>query len=334
MSRSEQYEIGFLIFDGFPMACLTSLIEPLRAANEIAQQKAFAWHVVTESGNRVTSSANVRFEADRQLSDHEGLDLLFLLSSPNGQFTDPTSGNGALRNLARHGTHLGGISGGVFPLVRSGVMEGHPVSVHWCYEAAFRAEFPRFDARSEVIVTSQRRHTVSGAAAAFDLALHLIEDHLNGEIAHEVACWFQHPMMRGQGVMQRIPSSLSPDTGDALPDLVERAVAYLGEHIEFPISISDLAGLVGVSTRQIERAFKQATGKSPTHYYRDMRMKAARQMVMYSKDRIVDIAAAVGYSTAAPMVAHYKAAFGMTPSEDRQRINRFRVEDNAPLPSA
>ena len=30
-------KIGFLIFDGFPMSCLTSLIEPLRAANEISK---------------------------------------------------------------------------------------------------------------------------------------------------------------------------------------------------------------------------------------------------------------------------------------------------------
>ena len=33
--------IGFLIFPGFPMACLTSFIEPLRAANEISNEIAF-----------------------------------------------------------------------------------------------------------------------------------------------------------------------------------------------------------------------------------------------------------------------------------------------------
>ena len=29
------FRLGFLMFPGFPMACLTSAIEPLRAANEI-----------------------------------------------------------------------------------------------------------------------------------------------------------------------------------------------------------------------------------------------------------------------------------------------------------
>ncbi len=32
----ENLKIGFLIFPGFPMACLTSMIEPMRAANEIS----------------------------------------------------------------------------------------------------------------------------------------------------------------------------------------------------------------------------------------------------------------------------------------------------------
>ena len=45
------------------------------------------------------------------------------------------------------------------------------------------------------------------------------------------------------------------------------------------------------------------------------------------------IAAAVGYETAPPLLRHYRAEFGLSPTEDRNRINRFRVEDNRPLPS-
>ncbi|SLN76898.1 GlxA family transcriptional regulator [Ruegeria meonggei] len=333
MLAEKRTQIGFLLFDGFPMACLTSVIEPLRAANEIAGQAAFSWSLVTEHGQKVRSSASVRFEAEQKLSDCQGFDILFLLSSPTAGFDTPGTGNGALRSLGRHGTVLGGISGGVFPLVRSGVMQGHPVSVHWCYEAAFEAEFPDMDARSEVIVTTANRYTVSGAAAGFDLALHLIQDRLGGDVAHEVACWFQHPMMRGAGVRQQVPEANMPGTGDSMPPLVSRCVALFAADMSQPISVAEVAQQTGVTPRQIERAFKQATGQSPSHYYRAMRMKAARQMVVYTKDPIPEIAAAIGYGSVAPLVTHYRSAFGLSPSEDRRRINRFRVEDNAPLPS-
>lgn len=313
------------------MACLTSMIEPLRAANEIAGHVRFAWELLSESGDKVESSAAVSFEADCALPDAQALNALILLSSPSSRFANERGSNGVLRNLQRHGVMLGGISGGVFPLVRSGMMEGQRCSVHWCYEAAFRTEFPHVHACDEVIVTSGRCYTASGAAAAFDLALQMIEDELGQGIAHEVACWFQHPMMRGEGVRQRSPARDSADV--AFPSLVSRAALLFSERLEDPVSIAEVAETLGVTPRQIERAFKKATGQSPSHFYRGVRMNAARQMVLYSKDSIAQVAGAVGYTTTTPLIGHYRAAFGVTPQEDRLTINTFRVRENIPVPS-
>ena len=118
MTGPDLTHIAFLIFDGFPMACLTSMIEPLRAANEIAERKVFRWSLVAERAGRVMSSAEVAFEATETLSAEMRPDCLFLLSSPAERFRDPVHGPAVLRSLARHGVALGGVSGGVFPLVR------------------------------------------------------------------------------------------------------------------------------------------------------------------------------------------------------------------------
>jgi len=331
MNSSEISRIGFLIFPGFPMACLTSMIEPLRAANEIAGEERFAWTLLSEDGAKVTSSAHVVFEPNAALADAAPLDVLFVLSRPNSDFAAPRQTPATLRQLARHGCILGGVSGGVFPLVRAGLMVGHRCSVHWCYEAAFHAAFPDILATDDVIVTDNNRYTASGAAAGFDLALHMIEQHFDPEIAHEVACWFQHSSMRGQGVRQRVP--LVEGAGPALPGLVARAAALFNARLEDPISIAEVAEHLGVTPRQIERAFKKATGQSPSHYYRALRMKAARQLVLYSSDSLPQIATAIGYTSSTPLLTHYRAAFGVTPQEDRARINDFRVTDNLPLPA-
>lgn len=331
MSTRGIQRIGFLIFPGFPMACLTSMIEPLRAANEIAGEVRFAWDLVSEHGAKVMSSAQVMFEPDRALADAQGLDVIFLLSGPQSRFEDEKASNAVLRGLERHGVALGGVSGGVFPLVRAGVMEGQRCSVHWCYAAAFEAAFPQVQAADEVIVTGPRRYTASGAAAAFDLALRVIEQAFDRNVAHEVACWFQHPMMRGEGVRQRIPAQVSTEAD--LPDLVGRAVSIMAARIEDPVAVGELATQLGVTPRQVERAFKKAVGQSPTHYYRGLRMGAARQLVLYSKDSMAQVALAVGFASAAPLITHYRSAFGMTPQEDRRRINAFRVQGNVPVPS-
>ena len=216
------------------MACLTSMIEPLRAANEIAGKDAFRWKLVSEAGDRVEASAIVGFDPDFSLDDCDDLDLLFLLSGPSSRFDNPSASEGKLRKLVRHGTDVGAVSGGVFPLARAGLLKGYAASVHWCYEAAFKAEFPEVLDSDQVIEVAPDMLTASGAAAAFDLSLHLIRARLGAGIATEVACWFQHPMMRGEGVQQQVPSASKPATGEKLPPLVARCVDLFASRIGNP----------------------------------------------------------------------------------------------------
>ena len=334
MSQNKQkIVLGFLIFPDFPMSCLTSAIEPLRVANEIAGTEVFVWKLISESEDRVKSSALVCFDPDLTLDAAEDLDFLILLSSPLAQFENPKHANGRLRHLARHGVRMGGVSGGVFPLARSGLLAGSACSVHWCYQAAFEAEFPDLATTDNVILIDRDRLTASGAAAVFDLMLHLVEDRLGASVTTEVACWFQHPLMRGEGVRQRTPTSKGESTADMLPSPVAEAVAIFAEHIAHPLDVAEVAFLVKVSTRQLERSFKKATDQSPSLYYRQLRVNAARQLVLYSKESVTNIANAVGYANATPLVRYYKQAFGLSPQDDRKNNNLFRVQTNKPPPT-
>jgi len=324
--------IGFLLFPGFPMACLTSVIEPLRAANEISNRKAFAWTLVAEQQGAVASSAGIPFEPQSLLAEIDAPDYLILLSAPTVRFANSRT-PAHLRRLARHGCTLGAISGGVFPLVRSGALTGGRLSVHWCYEAAFGAEFPDMPQSDEVIEVSDRCVTASGAAAAFDLALGFIDTALGPNVATEVACWFQHPMMRKIGVKQSVPAHLAEGIQDDLSPIVSEAIRIFAEDLSTPVSVAEVAKALNVSPRHLERSFKKATGQNPTTYFRWLRMQAARQIVMYTNDAIADVAAAVGYASAKHFIRHYRAQYGPSPQEDRKRINLYRTEGNRPVPS-
>ena len=148
--------LGFLMFPGFPMACLTSAIEPLRAANEITGRREFVWTLVAETSAPVRSSAEIGFDPDVTLQELEGVDQLYLISPPTAEFGDPRRSPARLRWLDRTGVILGAFSGGIFPLARAGLMEGRSCSVHWCYEAAFKADFPGIEAREVTILREGR----------------------------------------------------------------------------------------------------------------------------------------------------------------------------------
>ena len=108
---------------------------------------------------------------------------------------------------------------------------------------------------------------------------------------------------------------------------------FFAEHIAHPLDVAEVAFLVKVSTRQLERSFKKATDQSPSLYYRQLRVNAARQLVLYSKESVSDIANAVGYANATPLVRYYKQAFGLSPQDERRNNNLFRVQTNKPLPT-
>jgi transcriptional regulator GlxA family with amidase domain len=318
MGQPAPLRLGFLMFPGFPMACLTSAIEPLRAANEISGRREFVWRLVAETSAPVRSSAEIGFDPDETLPETEGLDHLYLLAPPTAQFADPRRSPARLRWLDRTGITLGAFSGGIFPLARAGLMEGRPCSVHWCYEAAFKAEFPEVIASDSTILRDRRRNTVSGAGAVFDLMLKLIEERLGRDIMTEVACWFQHPFVRDEAAAQKVPVARAGGTTDSLPAPISAAIRLFETHVEDPLRIPDVAAAVGLSGRHFERMFKRETGQSPLRYYHHLRLTKARQRVLYSNDSLREIAASVGYLTSSPMIRHYTQLFGVSPKDERR----------------
>ncbi len=289
-------------------------------------------------GGAVTSSAGgVSFAPDCTLAEVEGMDLILFTASPNARFETRARSNAALQRLRRGGgAGLGAISAGVFALADSGLTgTAPPLSVHWCYEAAFQSAFPDIPMRSTVVCEEDGFTTISGASAAFDHMLTLIEQRLGGgDVMAEVACWFQHPFIRSAATAQKTPPAHSTGKSlDLLPKPVARAIRHFAEHIESPpVQISEVAEVVGLSTRSLERSFKEATGQSPLKYYRKMRMNQARQLVLYSNTPVTEVAYMVGYDTPGTFLRHYRETFGITPINDRRAKNSMRVKDSDALP--
>jgi transcriptional regulator GlxA family with amidase domain len=324
MTERGPLRLGFLMFPGFPMACLTSAIEPLRAANEITGRREFVWSLIAEGPAPVRSSAEIGFEPDVTLTDLEAVDHIYLLSPPTAEYADPRRSPAKLRWLDRTGVTLGAFSGGIFPLARAGLLEGRPCSVHWCYEAAFKADFPGVEAREVTILREGRRITASGAGAVFDAMLRLIEERLGRDCMTEVACWFQHPFVRDADASQKVPVARAGGTTDTLPAAIREAIRLFETHVEDPLRIPDVAAAVGLSGRHFERMFKRETGQSPLRYYHHLRLMKARQRVLYSNDSLREIAASVGYMTSSPMIRHYTGFFGVSPRDERRLTQSMR----------
>jgi len=100
--------------------------------------------------------------------------------------------------------------------------------------------------------------------------------------------------------------------------------ANLGE----PLPTDDIARLVGVSRRQLERLFKQHLDELPSRYYARLRLTRARRLLQQTSQSILQIGLACGFASGSHFSNAYRAHFGHTPRDERsQRAAAWRLQE-------
>ncbi len=103
---------------------------------------------------------------------------------------------------------------------------------------------------------------------------------------------------------------------------VARAEAYLQSQQDMPIGVSQLSRVVGMSERELRRAFQFVHGTSPKRYMLAKRLGAVRHELGEVTDphaTVTDVAARHGFSELGRFAGYYKNTFGETPSATLRR---------------
>lgn len=104
------------------------------------------------------------------------------------------------------------------------------------------------------------------------------------------------------------------------------SLARLRESYNAEISIADLAGRAGMSVPSYHAHFKGLTGTSPMQYVKSLRLHEARLMIARQDKTIANIAASVGYVSAAQFSRDFKRHFGRTASEEGRWVRQHLGE--------
>jgi len=305
---------GFLLVPLFPMMGFAAATEPLRAGNRLSGRQLYAWRVVSADGRPVTASSGIDIVADLSLEEVERLDTLFVVAGLEAHKYQDRQVFAGLRRLSRRGCRIGAISAGSYLLARAGLLAGYRSTIHWENAAAFREAFPDIDVREELFEIDRDRLTCSGGTAALDLMLCLIDLEHGRELATKVAEQFIHERIRGTHDHQRM--ALRNRLGISHPKMLA-VIGDMEQHLEHPLSRSALAERAKLSTRQLERLFRQYLNRTPTRYYLELRLLRARHLLTESTLSILDVALACGFVSASHFSKCYRECFGKTPREER-----------------
>lgn len=120
------------------------------------------------------------------------------------------------------------------------------------------------------------------------------------------------------GETEEIPN-LIRQSGDK-SKYVMGALAYITEHYQEPdISVGAIAGYLGISEGHLSHTFKKETDYTVASYITRIRMREAMKLLGDCRNKVYEVAEAVGYRDIAHFSATFKRIVGISPSEYQDR---------------
>jgi transcriptional regulator GlxA family with amidase domain len=209
---------------------------------------------------------------------------------------------------------------GAFALAATGLLDGRSATTHWTFANQFRARHPEIELEPDVLYTGgDRLYTSAGTSAAIDLCLHLVRCDWGADVANTIARRMVVPPHRDGGQSQYIEQPIATST-DVDADL--RAVLQWVEgNLERPLTVEELARRAAMTPRTFARRFKAATGTTPLQWILHQRVVASQRLLEASSVSVDEIAATVGFGSAAAMRQHFTKVIGSTPSAYRSAFH-------------
>ena len=306
---------GFLLLPKYSMIAFSSAIEVLRMANRMGTERLYEWPTYTMSGGPVPASNDLLVTPTANIADATDLDALFVCGGVRVHQAWSDALKSCLHKLANKHITLGGLCTGTYVLAKAGLLDGYHCTIHWENIAALRETSPNLIVSEELFEIDRDRLTAAGGTAPMDMMLQLVKKQHGNALAVSISEQFMCDRMRGPYDKQRIPIKLLVGTNQ--PKLTE-AIALMESNLEELIALDDLARLVGVSRRQLERLFKKYLHCVPRRYYLDLRLKKARQLLLQTDKSVAEISIACGFVSPPHFSKSYRDIFDISPRDERQ----------------
>lgn len=341
-------QVGILISDGVVLLEAAGVAEALQFANRVAlrrgQSAPFAVTFVRPRGRAVPTFSGLQLAPNNERA--RTLDVLvvpgFDFSGRRDLRTRLKSSTAAVATIQKAAKHAAvwSICNGAFLTAEAGLLAGRRATTTWWLGGLFANEYPDVKLELDQAIVEDGPFVTSGAvAAAFRVALRLIERKASPELAHVVARLMlidpsqtkQSVFMRGNepGIYDGILNDLRKTGAD---ELIARACALIGKRLHEPLRVETLAELLHVTSRTLLRRFRKATGVTPLAYVQSARIERARALLETTKIPIKGVIERIGYADESAFRRLFRRQVGIAMSDYRRRFG-FRPHGGKSRPA-
>jgi transcriptional regulator GlxA family with amidase domain len=217
----------------------------------------------------------------------------------------------AVREAAAHGARVASICTGAFVLAATGLLDGLRATTHWLGAADLAARHPGIDVDPNVLyVDNGQVLTSAGAAAGLDLCLHMIRRDHGSAVAADAARLSVMPLEREGGQAQFIVHDQPPvPRGTALEPLL----TWLEANLADDLTLAGIAARAGMSTRTLNRRFREQTGTTPLQWLHRARVRRAQYLLEHTTHPVDRIAGEAGFGSPTAFRERFRRVVGTSP---------------------
>ena len=219
-----------------------------------------------------------------------------------------------------NGAEVASLCVGAFLLASTGLLDGKKCSTHWGFQNEFREMFPNVDVQDGSIVTEEDRIYSSGGANSYwNLLLYLVEKYTDRETAIITSKYFAIDIGRESQSAFAMFQGQKNHTDDAIKNVQN----YIEQNICEKISVDELADVVSMGKRSLERRFKLATNNTVLEYIQRVKIESAKRSFENSRKNINEVMLDVGYTDTKAFRSTFKKITGLSPVEYRNKYNKM-----------
>ena len=235
------------------------------------------------------------------------------LADPTAPIPDDVLG--ALRDAAEGGTRIASICVGAFTLAEAGLLGGLRATTHWTAAKEFSRLYPDVEVDAGVLfVDNGQLLTSAGAAAGLDLCLHMIRRDHGSAVAADAARLAVMPLERDGGQAQFIVYEQPGADGSGLGPLL----MWMQENAHRDLTLQEIAIRAKLSSRTLNRRFREQTGTTPLRWLRGSRIRRAQYLLETTAHPVERISRQVGFNSPTSFRDQFKGLVGTSPQAYRR----------------
>jgi transcriptional regulator GlxA family with amidase domain len=259
---------------------------------------------------------------DMLIHDIEKTDLI-IIPAIDGEITQAIERNKEflpwIINQYKGGAEIASLCLGAFLLASTGLLKGRKCATHWMATNDFRRMFPDVDLVTEKIITDEHGIYSSGGAFSYlNLILYLIEKYAGRNIAVLCAKVFAIEIERDNQLSFTIFQGQKSHEDEP----IKKAQEFIEHNFRDKITVDQIASMLALGRRNLERRFKKATANSVIEYMQRVKIEAAKVGLESSRNNVNDVMYDVGYTDPKAFRMTFKKITGLSPVQYKSKYNR------------